>query len=698
MFYNKRVKILAIVTGLLMLIPIFRLAQLQLFSSPSYLAEIDRLQQGRSRQTQTIRGRILDRNGLVIASEEPLFKLYVTYNKVTRYADERVRLAMQLSAQSNPDPDKALAKVNEEIKEGLDRIDYLLRLCREFGFSSAEIHDRITSKNNEIWDQRMFQAWRNNCRTSPLYLQYEDKIGSTPGDPARADLKRTFPNKTERILLVSDPEYSIREMNSFFPLVELQSDEHQFLALTALEDVNGVEVTAQASRDYPYKTAASQLIGWVGPANQKEDIEIFEHDRLAKYQDGELCGREDGIERICEPILRGQRGELTYDLDRNLVKRTEKEFGQDVSLTLDIELQQEIEEYLMTYAHNAYCKPGKAAVVIDVKRNEILALVSVPVYDLNTARYRYDELIADEANPMLNRAINTHYPPGSVAKPLVAIAGLESGTITPHEVIGCPSFAPPKGWPRCWIQRQENLGHDVLWPNQNNASNAIKGSCNIYFSHLAERIELRTLQAWFYRFGYGRIIPLTKPLQYTMGEGFGLRRLNQVPGNIVDQPGDRRLAGIGQGRMDVTPLQVANSMATLARNGTFLNPSLFKMDTSGTLPLHEPKDLAISPEVLKVVIDGMDAVVNETGGTAKAAFDEVDRVDFASYGVRVFGKTGSTEAPENAWFAGFARDKLGRTLAMAVVVEGAQSGSKDGAPLGRDILGICVQYGYLGTP
>ena len=92
----------------------------------------------------------------------------------------------------------------------------------------------------------------------------------------------------------------------------------------------------------------------------------------------------------------------------------------------------------------------------------------------------------------------------------------------------------------------------------------------------------------------------------------------------------------------------------------------------------------------------MEAVVNEAGGTAKAAFDE-DEVDFASYGVRVYGKTGSTEGPENAWFAGFARDKLGRTLAMAVVVEGGQSGSRDGAPLGRDILHICVQHGYLGT-
>jgi penicillin-binding protein 2 len=230
-----------------------------------------------------------------------------------------------------------------------------------------------------------------------------------------------------------------------------------------------------------------------------------------------------------------------------------------------------------------------------------------------------------------------------------------------------------------------------LWPAQNNARNAIKGSCNIYFSRLAERIELRTLQTWFSKFGYGRIVPLTRPLQFTADEGFDLRSLRQASGQIIDNPGDRRLAGIGQSDMRVTPLQVANSMATLARRGQFLYPSLFQMNTNKAAI---PQDLGISQNVMDVVLDGMDAVVNEIHGSAREAFLETD---FSRCGVRVYGKTGSTEGPENAWFSGFARDKSGRTLAIAVVVEGGQSGGRDAAPLARDILDFCVKHGYLGA-
>jgi len=680
-----------------MLIPIFRLAQLQLFSIPSYLEEVKRLQGGSRQQTQTIRGRILDRNERVLASEEPLFKLYVTYDKITRYADERVQRAMRLSAQSNKaDPGKALAKVNEDIEKGLERIAYLLILCEEFGFSSTETERTIASENNKIWNLRVFQAWRNNCRTSPLYLQYQGREGRTPGKLARADFERVFPSGNERILIVSDSKYDILDMYSFFPLVELRDYEDLFRAQTELLDVSGVEITAQASRNYPFKTAASQLIGWVGPATQTADLETFKHDRLAKYQDGELCGRLDGVEYVCEPILRGRRGELTYDLDRNLVDSdsTDADFGEDVYLTIDIELQQEIETFLLNYDHRPCCKPGKAAVVLDVKSGEILALVSVPVYDLNSARYQYGKGLLDPDDPntaLINRALYKHYPPGSVAKPLVAIAGLESGTITPQATRGCPSTRPPAGWPRCWYQKQYHAGHDDLWPGQNNARNAIKGSCNIYFSRLAEDIELRTLQTWFSKFGYGRVAPLTKPLEYTLDEGFDLRTLRQGPGNIITRPGDRRLAGIGQSNMRVTPLQVANSMAALARNGQFLNPSLFQMHTSHKATT--PEDLGISRSVLKVVLDGMDAVVNESGGSAAEAFAGTD---FSSYGVHVYGKTGSTEAPESALFAGFAKHTSGKALAIAIVVEGGQSGSKDAAPLARDILQLCILRGYLG--
>ncbi|MCH8193338.1 MAG: hypothetical protein IIA65_04905, partial [Planctomycetes bacterium] len=155
----------------------------------------------------------------------------------------------------------------------------------------------------------------------------------------------------------------------------------------------------------------------------------------------------------------------------------------------------------------------------------------------------------------------------------------------------------------------------------------------------------------------------------------------------------RRLVGIGQGECFVTPLQVANSMATLARRGRALTPRLFLMPVDPSP--RKTVNLQISESTLHTVLDGLDAVVNEPHGTAYDAFQK--KSDIASHRVRVYGKTGSTQSPENAWFAGFAQDYSGRGIALAVVVEGGKSGSKDAAPLGRDIIGLCIRHGYVGN-
>jgi len=328
----------------------------------------------------------------------------------------------------------------------------------------------------------------------------------------------------------------------------------------------------------------------------------------------------------------------------------------------------------------------------------------LPSYDLNVARYHIDELRLDPNRPTVNRAINySHYPPGSVAKPVVLIAGLESGAITPGEPISCPAAPAPPGWPNCWIWRQSHAtGHDSLWVN--NAHNATKGSCNCYFSHLADRIESEVLQGWFLRFGYGRQIPLSCPTPAAPGEI--PRLLRQYSGEIGSEMSsaypdgqvppllgrDRKMFGIGQGNFRVTPLQVANAFATIARGGRSVTPRLF-LNPESPRPA-EPNDLPISPGTLKVVYEGMHAVVNERGGTAYEAFAGSS---LTRHGVKVYGKTGSTERPFHAWFAGFAEDKEGAKLALAVVVESGQHGGRDAGPLAREILELCVQAGYVGS-
>jgi penicillin-binding protein 2 len=355
--------------------------------------------------------------------------------------------------------------------------------------------------------------------------------------------------------------------------------------------------------------------------------------------------------------------------------------------------------------------------VIDVNTGDILALVSTPTFDLNRVRQDYKTLAFKDPNepkPLRNRAINKGYPPGSVVKPLILIAGLQSGKITAGEPISCTARKAPRGWPSCLIFSRFRSGHDYKW--QNHARNAIKGSCNIYFSRLADRIDPPVLQLWLFKFGYAQKIPLAKPHPPSSIEirasGIENRNLRQVAGTIsstvaktpisrLDQipplyKGERRYFGIGQGNLRVTPLQVANAMAAIARGGVYKPPRLFHDSEPASNENQESStNLNISPQTIAVVHDGMSAVVNELGGTAYTTFTQSTLIQ---QGVKVYGKTGSTQKPEHAWFAGFATDNVGRSIAIAVLVEGGQSGSRDATPLGRDIIQFCVDTENLGPP
>jgi penicillin-binding protein 2 len=245
------------------------------------------------------------------------------------------------------------------------------------------------------------------------------------------------------------------------------------------------------------------------------------------------------------------------------------------------------------------------------------------------------------------------------------------------------------------------MGHDDEWAN--NARNATKGSCNIYFSRLADRIENKELQHWLFKFGFGREVELAPAGIFSNNLS---RQFRQVPGTISSKNSkkeinsfedleplfeyERRWFGIGQGNLRVTPLQVANSMAVIARGGVYKKPRLISNDENT-----ETSDLGISPASIAVVREGMSAVVNEYQGTANTVFKDILQ-SFTEQGVKVFGKTGSTEAPEHAWFAGFVEDNNNRGIAISLIVEGGQHGSSDAAPLARDIIQFCIDDGYIG--
>jgi len=690
----------------LLLLCLLRLTQMQLLPDSSLQIDIAELKKGISRQLKTVRGKILDRNGKVIAADVPKFWLHINY-ELTSIMDERVRHpapTLELRAKLLETADSAnknflqAGALSSKVGAGED-LQQLIDKCTHFGLERADIEEKISEINNHVWNLRRHLAWKRN---------FPDM-----------DFNQAVPDANERLMLIA--KIDIAEMHKSFPLLELKTDDDIFTAQLEFMDTVGVEILPINQRFYPYSSAAAQTIGWVGPATQKQDKKLFEYDRLANYLEGELCGREDGVEYVCEAILRGRRGEEVYDIDQNLIRRTETQLGEDVQLTIDIELQKKIENYLTDSATNPNYNAPTSAVVIDVATGDILALVSLPSFDLNRARFDYGYLADDPNKPLLNRAINKQYPPGSVVKPLILTAGLESGAITADEVISCPARKAPAGWPSCWLYNKYPwIGHDDMW--QNYARNAVKGSCNIYFSRLADRIDPSVLQQWLFKFGYSRQIPFgpmssSSDEQRTMNNEH--RDFRQVSGIISStsprgeilhfedvpplESSERRFFGIGQGNLRVTPLQVANSMAAIARSGLYKPPRLFssrvvcnasyeKENTQYAIR-NTQYDLNISSETLAVVYDGMSAVVNEQGGTA---YREFAHSGFGQQGVSVYGKTGSTEKPDHAWFAGFTKDSKGRSISIAVVVEGGQHGSADAAPLARDIIQFCIDAGYIG--
>ncbi len=704
--YKRRLLIFIFVCVVACLVCIGRLAYLQLGLGDDYRRQIEEMRILGPMQLPTIRGSILDRSGNVVAIDKPSFYLYANY-ELTRLLDDRFWQGIILERKKPGQTEKQVeALVREEFQ---DRLALLLEII----YKSAEItntdwgevESRIRRINDRIWNMRRFFAWLNKFPNSSMREKYRAKGRAVPVAEALKDFEKHVPDADERLGLTMDVDLKV--MHQPQRLMELVGEDELLQAQLEFVDTEMVEILAHPKRVYPYDSVASQVIGWVGPA-RAEDKQLFIHDRLRRYLDDELSGK-DGAEKVCEVVLRGKRGEVIYDIDSELVARSETQFGKDVTLSLDIELQGQIEALLRDPNSNPNYNAAIGAVVIDVATADVLALVSMPVYDLNMMRRDYQKVRDAAGAPLVNKAIYEIYPPGSVIKPFILIAGLGEGKVEPTEIINCLHEKAPRAWPNCMQFKRFNSCHDWKWADEggNIARNAIRGSCNIYFSRLADRLGPAALQKWLYEFGFGRKIlpgPVSAENSHIQPPN---RNLNQSAGQIsttiprrtpetLEQipkiaKYERRMFGIGQGNFRATVLQVANGMAAIARGGIYKSPRLFLSESDRFSDRRQ--DLNITASTIEVVREGMSAVVNEWGGSGYSAFDHAR---LRKLDLEFHGKTGSTEGVINAWFAGFAEDKAGRVLSVAVVVEGGKSGAEDAAPLARDIILLCNEAGYIG--
>lgn len=686
--YHLRLKIFIFLCIGGLIVTVGRLMVLQTIGVGQARQEISDMRILPAEQRPTIRGTILDRRERPVALDEPAFFLQITYD-LTRYRDRRWQEGKILRAIREDKPRSDVeAELAEDWKPSFKQLDEVIDLANTLADASKEdILMEIDQINDRLWEmaRRIWWRRRNREKSWDAYFAERDSIGP------------------EKVITVD-----LYEMHKSYPLIELKTEEDLMRAQRALVHLEGLTIEPQAKRSYPFGSAASQLLGWVGPVNENE-MGLFENDEYMRYLSGEMLGKF-GIERIYEPVLRGRRGEVIYDREGTLLEKKEPQFGRDVQLTIDIELQAQIEALL---ADTTMPHKGKisAAVVLDAARNDILAMASIPTFDLNRIRQYdyYTQVFNDPNTPMMHRALEKNYPPGSTAKPIILAAGLQERKITPHEVIHCGYEPPPGSWPKCIAQWKFHNPHDNKWDN--NGRNAIRGSCNIYFSRLADRLNSNDLQKWFFYFGYGQNVLLTsypddlfeeaRRLSFKQSCGsiiYGLQTrgytdVSEIEPFPPDGMSDKRYWGIGQGNLRVTVLQVANGLSVMARNGVYKAPRLI-FDEQDPLNDRHRRQLPLSASSIAAVRDGMHAVVYEDGGTAHTEFKGSDLLNRK---MTLYGKTGSTENPEHAWFECLAEDTSGRAVVIVALVEGGLSGSGEAVPLGKEILRLCNEAGYIGT-
>jgi penicillin-binding protein 2 len=687
--YHYRLKILIMLCVGGLVIAVGRLLTLQTFQAEKARQELVEMRKKPLRQRPTVRGKILDRYGNPLALDTPAFFLHINY-QLTRHMDPRWREGCILRKLASND-DRTRAEIEQELYEDkwkphLENLERSIDLAWQLAdVSREEIEVNIKRVNDHIWELSR-HIW---LRRHPGYSGKRDAVGA------------------DKLVGVD-----LWDMYQSYPLVELKTQQDLQLAQKELLHLKHLKIKSEAKREYPYDAVACQLIGWVAPW-QVSETEIFKDDDYMSYQPGEVVGKF-GLEKVYEPVLRGRRGAVRYDVEGNLLKRIEPQYGRDVRLTIDVDLQQKIERLLAdnTMAHgNKYC----AAVVLEVANNDILAMASMPVFDLNTIRQadNYKRIFnPNDPNKLWqHKALERNYPPGSTAKPLILVAGLEEKKITPEQTISCGHQPPPSSWPRCISQWKFHNPHNNKWSN--NGRNAIRGSCNIYFSRLANRLDARDLQEWLFKFGYGRdILPTFLPEDISENKAAG-RRIRQAAGSIIygvqakgytdfsevepippSKMSEKRYWGIGQGNLRVSVLQVANALSAIARGGVYKQPRL--IDATGDfINQSDEHSLGLSRRSLDTVRDGMWAVANEDGGTAYRVFR--DSPLRTQRNMIIYGKTGSTQNPSVAWFECFAEESSGRAIVIAVLVEGGLSGSGEAAPLGEKILDLCNRAGYIGS-
>ena len=465
-------------------------------------------------------------------------------------------------------------------------------------------------------------------------------------------------------------------VNSWPPYVFAEGVDIDFISKVKEQGLSGVEIEAATVRTYNTEYAA-HLLGRVGAIENWDaykDLDL-DGDGTPDYEMDDTVGKE-GAELAFESYLRGTAG--VREVERNTSGKvvsekwtTAPQPGDNVVLTIDIDLQKQVEDILSQAIPQLASEDteGAACVVMDVNRAEVLASASYPSYHLATYSADLAENSADPLKPFLNRAFQGVYAPGSTFKMVTAVAGLESGIIEPDTEImdtGVYTYYQDDG-PQCWYWRQYRRKHGLV-----NVSEALEVSCNVFFFDVGRRVGIQGLQEFAAKFGLG------EPTGIELYEETGVMagpEYTQSMGQTWYE-GSTLSVAIGQESSQFTPLQLANYIATLVNGGTRYSAHLLKevksSDFSQVLYTYEPEvldSIDIQPENLDAVKAGMLALTTGKGSLARY---------FQDLPVQVGAKTGSAqvgsaELEADAIFTLFAPYD-DPEIVISIVVEGGASG------------------------
>lgn len=452
-------------------------------------------------------------------------------------------------------------------------------------------------------------------------------------------------------------------------------------------ELPGVEVAAELVRYYPHSELTAHALGYVGRINRQELQRIDP----VNYAGTNYIGKS-GVERFYEELLHGEVGYQHVETNARgrtlrVLERENPVPGEDIQLHMDLRMQR--------LAHELLDDRRGAIIAIEPSTGGLLALASVPGFDANLfvtgiGVEAYRDLSESLDKPLFNRALRGQYPPGSTLKPMLAVAGLDSGATTRDKTIWDPGYFTLKTGGRRWRDWKRG-GHGWV-----DLKASVAQSCDIYFYDMAIEMGVDTIHNYLSQFGFGEdaTLDVSGALSGLLPSRDWKRAIHSEPW----YPGDSVNLGIGQGYMLATPLQLATATSVLANRGSWAEPRLLRKvngdrSVEDVLPRASHQSITLkNPDTWEFVVEAMAEVMHGAKGTARGAGRD------APY--RMAGKTGTAQVfslaedeeyeeeevrerlRDHALFVGFAPVDNPK-IAVAVIVENGGSGSGTAAPVAR---------------